>query len=162
MALLFQLGAVLLLLGLGFFVGGYVESRHFKRLDAREAEAEGFLVTQLKSIPGGAGSAAASTRLPPQIFMAEAVIASDYLKTFLSGVRKFFGGEMRSYQTLLERARREALMRIVEQARDAGYDAAYNLRYETADIGGATSKQRRVVTVAVLATATAYCREPVA
>ncbi|MEM9186033.1 MAG: heavy metal-binding domain-containing protein [Planctomycetota bacterium] len=154
MEVLIQIGFVLFFLTLGFFAGGFNERRHFKRLEEREAANKGFIVTQLKTFPGGASDAR-----PPQVFMAEAVIASDYLKTFLAGIRKFFGGEMGSYQSLLERSRREALLRIIEQATAAGYDTACNLRYETADIGGSTNPQKFTVTVAVIATATAYCRK---
>ncbi len=155
MGLIIQLGIVLCLLAIGFFAGSYFEGRHFKRLQRREATHQGFIVSQIKSFPGAIASGQ-----PPQAFFAEAVISSDYLKTFLSNIRKFFGGEMKSYHSLLERARREALMRIIEQASAAGYDTACNLRYETADIGGATNPRRGVVTVAVIASATAYCRKP--
>lgn len=142
------------LMTIGFVAGGATERAHFKRLDERGEANRGFIVTQLKTYPGGSTGSP-----PPQLFMAEAVISSDYLKTFLAGIRKFFGGEMRSYQSLLERARREALMRIIEQASEAGYDTACNLRYESADIGGATNPQKTVTMVAVLATATAYRRK---
>lgn len=154
MELLFYLGFFVFMLTLGFFVGGYTERSHFRRLEEREAANQGFIVTQIKSFPGGA-----SSELPPQVFLSECVIASDYLKTFLSSIRKFFGGELKSYHTLLERARRESLLRIIEQAKAAGYDTVCNLRYETADIGGATNPQKGVVTVAMLATATAYKRK---
>lgn len=155
MEIIFYLITFIVLIALGFFVGGATERNHLRRLDAREAANKKFIVTQLKSFPGGSAG-----QLPPQVFISEVVIASDYLKTFLSGIRKFFGGEMRSYQTLLERARREALMRVVEQASAAGYDTACNLRYETADIGGATNpRKNKTTTVAVIATATAYCRK---
>ena len=143
-----------ILIALGFFIGGHTERSHYRRLDEREEANRGFIVTQLKTYPGGA-----ATDLPPQLFLGEAVIASDYLKTFLSKIRKFFGGELRSYHSLLERARREALLRIIDQAKLAGYDTACNLRYETADIGGATNPKKTVVTVAVIASATAYRRK---
>lgn len=148
----------LFMLGLGFFVGGYVERRHFRQLEEREAANKGFIVTQLKTYPGGVAQGSSA----PQVFFAETVISSDYLKTFLSSIRKFFGGEMKSYHSLLERARRESLLRIIEQARNAGYDTACNLRYETADLGGATNPKKRIVTVAILASATAYRRKQVA
>ena len=93
--------------------------------------------------------------MPPQMYVAEVVIATDYLKTFLAGLRKFFGGEIRSYQTLLVRARREATLRILEQARQQGYNAICNLRLENADIGG-NNNAKGVAMVAILASATAY------
>lgn len=143
------------LLALGFFSGTFLERRHIRRLNAREADCAGVVGTQLKSFPGGVAPGSVPTMLA-----AESVIASDYFKSFLSGVRKFFGGELGSYLTLLERARREAYVRILEQARDAGYDTVCNVRFETVDIGGATNPKRRAVTVAMLATATAYQRKP--
>lgn len=152
--LLINVGVFGGLILLGVLAGGRTERKHLKRLSEREAANRGFIVTQLQTFPGGSSGA-----LPPQVFMAEAVIASDYFKTFIAGIRKLFGGEMGSYQTLLERARRESLMRVVEQAAQAGYDTACNLRYETADIGGATQGKKGVVTVAVIAVATAYCRK---
>lgn len=155
MGLLIQLGIVLALLGLGLFAGTFFERRHFRRLDEREAAHKHVIVTQVRSFPGGV-----SPELPAKLFLSESVIASDYFKSFLSGIRKFFGGEMRSYLSLLERARREAQMRIVEQAAAEGYDTICNVRFENADIGGALNPKRRAVTVAILATATAYKRKP--
>ena len=108
------------------------------------------LVTQMKSFPG-----ARVGRLPPRLIVGEAVIATDYLKSFLAKLRGIFGGEIRSYQKLMVRARREAVLRIVEQARREGYDSVCNIRLQTADVGGSTSSRRTVV-VAILAAGTAY------
>src|SRR5262245_6470703 len=130
------------LISLGYFVGGYIERRHFRELDVREAGNEGFLVTQLKSYP-----AAVAGPSPPTILFGEAVISSDYLKTFLGSMRKIFGGEMRSYQSLLVRARREALQRLVEDARSQGYNAVCNVRYASTDISGASKHKKKAVMV---------------
>ncbi len=140
-------------LSLGFFVGGYLERRHFRRLDSFERENSDFLITQIKQFPDGVSSSST-----PKLVVAEAVISSDYLKTFLSSIRKFFGGELKSYRSLLERARREALARVIQQAKDQGYDAICNLRFDTADIAGATNPQKATVLVAMVASATAYQR----
>ncbi len=150
-----QIGFVLFFLGLGFFAGSFFERRHFRCLERREKETAHLIVTQLKSFPGGV-----SPELTPKMFAAESVIACDYFKSFLSGIRKFFGGELGSYLSLLERARREAQVRILEQATAEGYDTLCNLRLETVDIGGATNPKRRAVTVAILASGTAYKRKP--
>ena len=143
----------LILLGLGLFVGRHREKSHFRNLARREAETADMLITEIRSFPGGV-----SRRLPPAMMVAEVTIATDYLKNFLSGLRNIFGGEMKSYQTLMVRARREALLRIVEQARTAGYDAICNVRLETADIGGATTR-KKVAMCSIVASGTAYCRE---
>lgn len=135
----------------GLLIGRWTEGRHLRSLDEREAENGDFLITQLKSFP------LATANAQPTILFGEAAIACDYFKSFAGGLRKLFGGEMRSYNTLLVRARREALQRVVEQARAAGYNAVCNVRYQSADIGGNNSSRKKgVVMAVVMATATAY------
>lgn len=153
--MLFAVGSVLILLALGYFVGGWRERSHIKDLDARESLNGDFFITQVKKAYN-----ASAEGPPPTILISEAVIASDYLKTFLASLRNLFGGEVKSYQTLLERARREALQRMVEQARAGGYNALCNVRLETADVGGSTSMGKKaMVMAAILASSTAYCRK---
>jgi uncharacterized protein YbjQ (UPF0145 family) len=133
--------------------GGYAERKHLRNLAAREAQNADFFISQLRSYPG----ARTDVNSPPTIVFGEVSIASDYLKSFLSGLRRIFGGELRSYHSLLVRARREALQQLVERARERGYNAICNVRVESADIAG-NSKRRRMPMVAILASATAYHR----
>ncbi|TVR42934.1 MAG: hypothetical protein EA402_10805 [Planctomycetota bacterium] len=65
------------------------------------------------------------------------------------------GGEVRTYTQLVERCRREALLRLKQEARDAGYDLVVNLRLDTSTIGGKSN-----VMIEVLATGTALRRVP--
>jgi uncharacterized protein YbjQ (UPF0145 family) len=62
-----------------------------------------------------------------------AVISVDYFKRILAGLRNIFGGKVKSYESLLDRARREALLRMKEMAGDA--TVIVNVRIETAAIG---------------------------
>ena len=151
MDLLISLGCFAFFLLLGLFVGGYRERSHFARLDQRERALSDMLVTQLKSFPS-----AVTGESPPTLLVAEAVIGTDYLKSFLAGLRNIFGGEIRSYQTLLVRARREALLRVMEQAESRGYNAVCNVRFSMADIGGNTGSQKKVAIAALMASGTAY------
>lgn len=156
LGLLFGFLFLLFFLGLGLFVGRAVERAHFRSLEQRESECGDFVVTQLASFPG-----IAPDGLEPTAFFAEAVIASDYLKNFLAGFRNLIGGEVASYSSMLERARREALLRIIDQAREAGYNAVCNVRFQAADVGGAnvaSGKKRAAVMAPILASATAYQR----
>ena len=148
--LFFQIGIVLFLIVLGFSAGTLAERAHLRRLDRREEENGNFLITQLKSFPN-----AMPGGVEPQLVMAETVVASDYFKTFLAGLRRLFGGEVRSFHSLLARARREATQKVVERAKEQGCDAICNLRIETADIGGSTGRGRAAM-VAIIASATAY------
>ena len=106
---------VLLLVVCGLIIGRTVEKRHFRRLEEREAAISDMLVTQIKSFPN-----AAESSQPPNLVLAEVVIASDYLKSFLAKWRNLFGGEIKSYQTLQERGKREVILRLAENARAQG------------------------------------------
>ena len=104
MEILITLGITIFFLMLGLIVGGMKERNHLASLDLREQQNANMLVCQIKSFPDHK-----SAKLAPTLLVAETVIATDYLKSFLAGLRNFFGGEVKSYQSLLVRARREAL-----------------------------------------------------
>jgi len=147
-----QLAAAAVLLLLGFLVGRAAEWRHLKRLAAGESRLTHMLVTDIKSFPGGADPA-----LTPVMVTGGAVIATDYFKSFLARLRKIIGGELRSYESLMTRARREAVLRMLEEAHTMGFDAVCNLRLNNADIGGMTGK-RGAAMVEAFASGTAYRR----
>ena len=151
-ALVIQLALfVIPMLVCGVLIGRNVEKSHIKRLDADDVHHKGFLITQLKSFPMRSPAGP-----PPTMVVAEAVIASDYLKSWLAGWRNIFGGEVRSFQTLQSRAKREALERLRRTAMSKGYNAICNVRIDAADIGGGTTS-RKTPMAAVIASGTAYC-----
>ena len=149
---IFEFGILAALLALGLLAGGYAERKHLRSLASREAANGDFFISQIKTFPE-----AVVLGTPPTIVFGETAIASDYLKSFLSGLRKIFGGELRSYYSLTVRARREALQQLVESARSQGYNALCNVRLDSADIAG-NSKRRSMPMVTILASATAYHR----
>lgn len=126
---LLQVIPVLVLLVLGFSIGTLVERAHFRRLETRERELKGMLLTDLKTLPEHC------SHQPCCFVVGEVVIASDYFKTFAAGIRKILGGEMRTYETLMERARREAILRMAESASKMGANAVYNIRLASTNIG---------------------------
>ncbi len=140
------------LISLGLIVGSTIERKHFRDLQARETACSDVFVTQIDNFP-----LASPANQPPMMLIADTVIATDYLKTFLAGLRNLFGGEMRGYGRMVERARRESLLRLVEAAKARGYNAICNVRLDMVDIGGAaSSSQKKNVMAAIQATATAY------
>ena len=149
MGLLIQIGVVVFLLVLGWAAGRAAERRHRKRMARREAALVGMVVTQVKNFPGGADPAAHG-----DLVVAEVVIANDYFKSFAAAIRKLLGGELHSYHSLLERARREAVLRIREKANAKGHNAVCNVRLETAAIGAMSKKGPAMV--GVIASGTAY------
>jgi len=146
-----NVGVFAFLIALGWLSGRMAERRHFRRLARREQALAHMLVTDLKSFPPAPDASRYAT-----LVTGDVVIATDYMKSFLARIRKILGGELRSYQSLMSRARREAVLRMMEKARELGYDAVCNVRLNPADIGGVT-RRRGAVMVAVCATGTAYC-----
>lgn len=145
------IGISIVLLTLGVVAGGMAEKKHFAQLAQREYATNDIIRTQSKNFLAPNHN----SQSPPTIICAETVVASDYFKNFLAGFRKFFGGEMRSYNSLMDRARRETLMKLIEQSKARGYNAVCNVRLEPADIGGNLSKKGAAM-VCIVGTATAY------
>jgi len=152
MDLLVNIGLPAFLLLLGWVAGRTRERIHLRRLERGERALAHMLTSDLKTFPPHADPARGAA-----LVMGEAVIATDYMKSFLARIRKIVGGELSSYETLMERARREAILRMLQQAQRAGYDAVCNVRLNPADIGGVTGR-RHAVMAAVCATGTAYSR----
>jgi uncharacterized protein YbjQ (UPF0145 family) len=152
-SILINCGTPLLLIVIGFIAGHAAERSHMASLKRREEQLARVLMTDTKNFPGGA-----SANMGAALVYGDAVIASDHFKTFLAKLRKIFGGEMRSYRSLMNRARREALARMLDSASAQGYDAVCNIRMEPANIGGTGLRAKGKTTVAVIATGTAYVR----
>ncbi len=140
------------LIGLGYVVGHWREQVHLKSLLVREDALSHITVTDLKTI------ADPETASSGCLVMGEAVIATDYFKSIATKLRNLIGGEMKSMQSLVDRARREAMVRMLEQADRAGATEVHNVRLETSNIRSATSKKKAAISVEMLAFGTAIVR----
>ncbi|ASP39040.1 hypothetical protein CHH28_10275 [Bacterioplanes sanyensis] len=119
----------LVLLALGFFFGRMAESRHYKRIRNRERAYRRLLVMPQRIPP------IEFARHDSTLVTGSVVISVDYFKTVAAGLRTLFGGRVGAYESLLDRARREAVLRLQEDAKRVGADAVYNLKFETSRIG---------------------------
>lgn len=122
--------SVPVLLVLGFVIGSAIESAHLRRLAVWESTLSGILLSDMKRLPANWRAA------DPVLVVGEVVIATDYFKVFAAGLRNLVGGHVRSYETLMERARREAIVRMLRQAQQTGANVVCNVRIETATIRG--------------------------
>lgn len=151
----FALALFLFFLGLGFFVGHWTESRHFRSIRRREEELRHVLVFALRAPP--------AESLPCRTFFVSGsvVVGMDYFKRFAMRLRKLVGGRVRSYETLVERARREAVLRMKAEAVEAGCTGIFNVKFSTATImsGNATNKGTGCVEVIAYGTAIAPPRK---
>ena len=139
----------------GWLAGHLSETKHERSLAAREEALKDIETTDLRNPPGFAGAEG-----PCSLVSGEAVVASDTFKTWVFGLKNIVGGESKTFTRLFDRARREALLRMKERARELGCDAVCNVRFDSADIGGnATSGAKKNLNMAVaLVSGTAWRR----
>lgn len=110
-----------------YVIGSTVERNHFSDIISRERiiirqpyTTEDYVLTDdtpVKNLKLVSGSC---------------VIGADYFKMFVAGLKSFFGGQLTSYESLLDRARREAVLRMREDA--AGADMVVQAHLTTSEI----------------------------
>jgi len=71
---------------------------------------------------------------PPEVLAATVVRCLDDARHALAIFRTKLGGEVRSLTASTLLARDEAMLRLKEQARAAGFDAVLNIRFETSQV----------------------------
>ncbi len=139
------------LIVLGFLVGRFREHAHFKSIREREAGMTAIVVSNCKRV------AHPETARGSFLVTGEAVMATDFFKSFAATLRSIIGGEVYAYERLIERARREACLRMLEAARQMGATEVWNVRYQTSNISS-SSRRNPAVSVEVFAFGTAVIR----
>lgn len=147
--LLVKIVLPLLFILFAFFVGNFLEKRHFANIVSREQALRGFPVLTFEALPAD-WSVQSATMVDGNI-----VISLDYFKRIIAGLRAIVGGRVKTYEPLLERARREAILRMVEGARASGHDAVVNVRLETSRLANAAGNGDGTAGVEILAFGTA-------
>ncbi|MCB0354913.1 MAG: heavy metal-binding domain-containing protein [Bdellovibrionales bacterium] len=142
-----EYGIIAFLLALGYFVGSWAESRHYREIEKNEERLNTLPATNLKNHPELEN--AERTWLVTE----SVVIGQDYFKRFVAALINIVGGRVSSYETLVDRARREAIIRLKDQAKDA--DLIVNIRLETSSIGGSANRKGTVGSIEALAYGTA-------
>jgi len=135
------------LLALGYGFGRFAEASHFKSIIKREKE--------LLRIPAIATKKPDESLRPEKtaLVMGSVVVSVDYFKRFIASLRNIVGGRVTSYETLLDRARREAVLRMKEQADELGASLVFNVKFETSSISQGQGDSIGSVEVLVYGTA---------
>jgi uncharacterized protein YbjQ (UPF0145 family) len=147
--LFMNFGWPLLLLMTAYFVGTLIERNHFRRIREREAEYQSMPVVTFDTMPDD-WIAGESTMVTGSI-----VVSLDYFKRVIAGLRGIVGGRVKTYEPLLDRARREAVLRMIEDARAQGFDGIYNVRLETSRLANSRGDGQGIAGVEMLAYGTA-------
>jgi len=142
-------GMPILILVIAYFIGSWIERKHFKNIRDREAKAHGFPVVSFDTMPDD-WKVDSSHMVTGSI-----VISLDYFKRVIATLKGLVGGRIKTYEPLLERARREAILRMTEEAQAQGYDAIFNVRLETSRLANARRDGKGIAGVEMLAFGTA-------
>ena len=124
------------LLVICYFTGRTREKRHYKSIREREVK--------LYKQPHINFSKIVNISQPvknAQLVSASVVIGCDYFKVFLASLRNIFGGNVSAYESVLDRGRREAILRIRESAYRMRADLVMNIKIETVMLSEQTMSQ---------------------
>ncbi len=88
----------------------------------------GLIITNVENIPGK------SIKSHLGMVRGSTVRAKHIGRDIMAGFKNIVGGEIKSYTQLMEEARDEAIMRMVNEAKKLGANAVVNVRLATASI----------------------------
>jgi uncharacterized protein YbjQ (UPF0145 family) len=148
MELLIQLGFVAILLLVGLVFGRAAEKRHFRDIERREAELAGILVFNERTPPPRAFREAT-------LVVGSVVVAEDYFKRMAAARKGLVGGRLTAYESLMDRGRREAILRMKAEAQARGARLVLNVRFETASLAEAHAGARPMFSAEFIAYGTA-------
>lgn len=131
---------------LSYLIGTkFVEKRHYRSIIEREKKYEDLRSISVETLDFSAA--------PLGVTTGSVVISIDPFKRFVAGLVNIFGGNVSTYETLLDRARREAILRAKENAEKMGASGLLNMRVETSSINRGSRGVVGAVEVLVFATA---------
>ncbi|HEY0491496.1 MAG TPA: heavy metal-binding domain-containing protein [Telluria sp.] len=136
---------------LGYFFGRAAEAKHFRSIVQREESAVHLPTTSAKA-PIGTGDIERS-----ELVHGSVVISIDYFKRALAALHTIIGGPVKSHESLLDRARREAVLRMKESC--PGAHEIVNLRLETCPIANNVAGDIGSVEVLAYGTAVYFARQ---
>lgn len=127
--MLMNYAPLVVLFVVGWFFGSRHERQHLARLVISEQELRHIIVSSERFY-----QPSLATDSKGELVLGSVVIAQDYFKMIIARVLSLFGKNLTTYETLLDRARREALVRMRTQAQAKGYNHIYGLRLEVSNI----------------------------
>jgi uncharacterized protein YbjQ (UPF0145 family) len=148
-----QIGVFLVLLAIGVFAGRANERKHYRELQEAEDDLRDIVVSNDGRGVSETGSFGRAT-----LVVGSVVIAEDYFKRVTASLKSLVGGNLRSYETLLERGRREAIVRMKREAQHLGAKHVVNVRLETASLSEDFSGRRPLFSAEFIAYGTALLR----
>ena len=124
--LIFQIVLFLILFAVGWGFGRHIEQKHLRELEQKEKQFAHIRIDTNRFV---------QTTAYGQMVSSNVVISHDYFKYVLATIRNFFGGRLVSYESVVERARREAVIRLKQEAHAMGANQIMGVRLSTTELG---------------------------
>ncbi|AXQ23135.1 YbjQ family protein [Acinetobacter wuhouensis] len=124
--LVFKIVITLILFCIGWGFGRYIERKHLTELEQNERRLAHIHIDTHKF---------QSSEKEGQLISSNVVISHDYFKYIIAQIQNFFGGRLTTYESVVERARREAIVRLKQQAENIGAKQIMGLRLSTTELG---------------------------
>lgn len=124
--LILQIVVFAILFAIGFGFGRYNERKHLDSLVENEQRLAYITLDN---------SRFKTSSNPGQMISSNVVISHDYFKYVIANIQNFFGGRLTSYESIVERARREAIVRLKQEAEKIGATHIMGLRLSTTELG---------------------------
>lgn len=122
-----QIIIAIILFVMGWYFGTRNERKHLAELDDDERLLGHVIISSERFfVP--------NTHTDGMLVVGSVVIAQDRFKMVIAGFLSVFGKNLTVYETLLERGRREAVVRMKRHAHEQGYNQIYGVRIETSTI----------------------------
>lgn len=141
------------LLLLAFFTGRHAEHRHYRSIRERERRFLHQPASTAKTWD------TRRTVADAKLVVGSVVVSVDHFKRFLARFRLLVGGELHSYSPLIDRGRREAILRMKQAC--PGAHTYVNMRLETSMISSGAGRAVGTVEVLAYATAVTYADAPI-
>ena len=124
--LILQIVLFLILFTVGWGFGRHIEQKHLRELVEKEKQFAHIRIDSNRFV---------ETQSNGQLVSSNVVISHDYFKYALANIQNFFGGRLTSYESVVERARREAMLRLKQEADRIGANHIMGVRLSTTELG---------------------------
>lgn len=124
--LIFKIILTLILFCIGWLFGRHIERKHLNELEEKEARLAYIRLDTNKF---------QTSELNGQLVSSNVVISHDYFKYIIAQIQNFFGGRLSTYESVVDRARREAVVRLKLEAEQMGAKHIMGLRLSTTELG---------------------------
>ena len=125
-ALIFKIIIFVILFAIGWGFGRHTEKKHLDAL-AEQEQRLAYITLDNSRFQTSADAG--------HLISSNVVISHDYFKYVLANIQNFFGGRLTHYESVLERGRREAIVRLKLQAEKNGATHIMGVRLSTTELG---------------------------